>query len=1339
MIVETDRTLKPIAEYNMSEGNITFGLRIKLRQRLSQWDVSLSASSEQPDNLAPYAYDSNKFTSSWKSLSKFIDNTYPFNITLNDNTLSSGINQFNYVGVWNYNNSLDAYCNNYHYSTQSGGAAPVNYCQIVFIGSQVKLYTLKTSICGIAAISIDEGAEIDVDLYSPTELYQFLVYTSPILSDTQHTIKIRTTGRKNPASSDYYISVDKIEVYRATEWLKIDTHTSPIVNQIKIYKHNLKTFKIQISDNGTDWQDLQTVTDNARTENVFSFADTSCRYYRFLINSIQDINVSAEITEIVLYRIIEIAKDNFEEDDTTALSIRREKESDTGLISMAEFDLTLDNSQGNYTWINQAIRGANTEIAIEVSYKKWDGIGDPMLDSSWAKEYYPLIQGYLNTFELNANSQTLNIRGRDLADKFNVVEWTSPMYDNMTALEIIQVLCNHYGDLPSEVEYDADRPDIEIQEDAKQLVNTIFLDDLGVGKAGVIWEGFPMQLIGFAGGCDMDLEDNSIWVTSLSTLYKVNQSGLVTFTKNIYLLDPTGNPILPNSIIYDYIGKFLWYIDTVYAAKLSVIDWSYKVYSHSLGGNIPDGRCDGEFLWIARNISNTIYLNKLSPENLQILETISAVSSTSTYFNVFAGLIGITGQNKEWFIFFGSKPGTTNIGKVIEYNKNTQQTTLESAFTQSESGWVTGGLAFFDTLWMIWNNGSDQAKLTFRKCYQLQFNLSQANIQSIDNPPNDNVTNFQRPEVYIDGVLKDITGVVVDGILKTDDFQLNYETGELGFFLPPVHNAKITAKYDYLFTIPFCYFEDQSLFESMQKIAETKGYVISVSPGTFNVSNEDDNEAKLVFKDNVNERNMLLYDYPIANKYQIKDASGFNITYLIPELEKVSAYNPDKDTGVSATYEKGVDYDIDYTTGQVWWLTTSLIKEDEAINIVFYCEPTFEFSYDSNMTSLSMSWGRDQIINKVTVEGEHRFPASAPLDTKAIYAVTPDDKLIDTKFENVKQLQTIKTKDAEIWRGYSEAWIANAKDRDLEIEFDNKFIGIKSIFNGAGGFPDRRIRVKVTPVDVQSETGNQVGVGQWVNWSVYGGDTSDVQVNKEVIESFPSTTKLRANIDSVVTIIPVDSTLRYPPKVGAIIIDSEKMSYTGITSGIGTASFTGVVRGIDGTIATNHDSGAIVTYDPTHSLLNVTSLKVDHRGLQVEVDNLSDQPPATPQSYFLKVEIQAYPICLIEKPLAIHLDYVSKDKYGLRTKQLENKFLTDLLSSKWLARHIVKLNREELPQTSIEVLGSAFLELGDIVKVREINSKSDGYFEVVRLNHTFSKNRFLSDCDLRLVKWINFV
>ena len=76
-----------------------------------------------------------------------------------------------------------------------------------FTGQRVLLRGDLGPSAGIAQISIDHGAFIDVDLYSAKTAKDVILYASPTLADGHHTITIRPTGRKNPLSSGYGLYV----------------------------------------------------------------------------------------------------------------------------------------------------------------------------------------------------------------------------------------------------------------------------------------------------------------------------------------------------------------------------------------------------------------------------------------------------------------------------------------------------------------------------------------------------------------------------------------------------------------------------------------------------------------------------------------------------------------------------------------------------------------------------------------------------------------------------------------------------------------------------------------------------------------------------------------------------------------------------------------------------------------------------------------------------------------------------------------------------------------------------------------------------------------------------
>lgn len=127
---------------------------------------------------------------------------------VNDNMLS-GINHFEYTGDWLYNftGAPLEYNRDLHVSHTVGGLAT-----FYFSGTQVRLYGVKFDYFGIGGISLDGGPETKADWYSPTEVDQALIYTSPVLPNGSHTLRIRVTGEQNDATGGIYILIDKAEV-----------------------------------------------------------------------------------------------------------------------------------------------------------------------------------------------------------------------------------------------------------------------------------------------------------------------------------------------------------------------------------------------------------------------------------------------------------------------------------------------------------------------------------------------------------------------------------------------------------------------------------------------------------------------------------------------------------------------------------------------------------------------------------------------------------------------------------------------------------------------------------------------------------------------------------------------------------------------------------------------------------------------------------------------------------------------------------------------------------------------------------------------------------------------
>jgi hypothetical protein len=131
----------------------------------------------------------------------------PTMITVNDNTTGTGNNQFQYTGTWSYGSQNGAYQNDNHWSS----AVNANY-QVRFNGRQIRLYGAKANNHGIAAVRIDNGAEVNVDFYAATRSDNTLLWTSPMLAVGQHTLRVRVTGTRNPSSSGNPITADRVDI-----------------------------------------------------------------------------------------------------------------------------------------------------------------------------------------------------------------------------------------------------------------------------------------------------------------------------------------------------------------------------------------------------------------------------------------------------------------------------------------------------------------------------------------------------------------------------------------------------------------------------------------------------------------------------------------------------------------------------------------------------------------------------------------------------------------------------------------------------------------------------------------------------------------------------------------------------------------------------------------------------------------------------------------------------------------------------------------------------------------------------------------------------------------------
>lgn len=111
---------------------------------------------------------------------------------------------FTYSPGWLTSTGPDKYLENDSYSITTNATATYT-----FTGVQIELYAAKDVHHGIAAVSIDNGTEVMIDMYAASRQEGVLLYTSPQLTAAQHTFKVRVTGNKNAASTNVVVAIDK--------------------------------------------------------------------------------------------------------------------------------------------------------------------------------------------------------------------------------------------------------------------------------------------------------------------------------------------------------------------------------------------------------------------------------------------------------------------------------------------------------------------------------------------------------------------------------------------------------------------------------------------------------------------------------------------------------------------------------------------------------------------------------------------------------------------------------------------------------------------------------------------------------------------------------------------------------------------------------------------------------------------------------------------------------------------------------------------------------------------------------------------------------------------------
>jgi cellulase (glycosyl hydrolase family 5) len=121
------------------------------------------------------------------------------------------------TGGWAYSDGW-THCTNcdetappvtFHDGSQSWSAVTDRTAALTFTGVQVSYHGVTASHHGIAAVSIDGGPETMIDLYRTTKTGDVVLWTSPVMPRGSHTLRIRVTGTRNPASTGTGVTLDR--------------------------------------------------------------------------------------------------------------------------------------------------------------------------------------------------------------------------------------------------------------------------------------------------------------------------------------------------------------------------------------------------------------------------------------------------------------------------------------------------------------------------------------------------------------------------------------------------------------------------------------------------------------------------------------------------------------------------------------------------------------------------------------------------------------------------------------------------------------------------------------------------------------------------------------------------------------------------------------------------------------------------------------------------------------------------------------------------------------------------------------------------------------------------
>jgi hypothetical protein len=120
------------------------------------------------------------------------------------------------------------------YYLYSGGNEKYTYARggavcIPFWGASLDWIAKTGPQMGIALVSVDGGAPVQVDLYSASTKYQVSVWSTGDLAYGLHWVKIARSGTKNPNSTGTALTIDAVDVMGKLAWATRYQESDPAI------------------------------------------------------------------------------------------------------------------------------------------------------------------------------------------------------------------------------------------------------------------------------------------------------------------------------------------------------------------------------------------------------------------------------------------------------------------------------------------------------------------------------------------------------------------------------------------------------------------------------------------------------------------------------------------------------------------------------------------------------------------------------------------------------------------------------------------------------------------------------------------------------------------------------------------------------------------------------------------------------------------------------------------------------------------------------------------------------------------------------------------------------